>query len=124
MPLYEYHCTACGRRLEVLQRFGAAPLVQCPHCGGSLTKLPSVPALKFKGSGFYLTDYGRAGAKKAEGEIRKSEGAGDKAPASTDGKPAADSKPAVDSKPAADSKPGAAPKHAADSKPAANKAAS
>jgi len=97
MPLYEYHCTSCGKRLEVLQRFSDAPLRECPHCGGALTKLLSAPALQFKGSGFYLTDYGRSGGRKSEGE--SSSGAKPAAPA--DAKPASESKPAADSKPAA-----------------------
>ena len=97
MPLYEYHCASCGQRLEVLQRFADAPLRDCPHCGGVLSKLLSAPALQFKGSGFYLTDYGRSGGRKAEGEGVS----GEKAAASADAKPAADSRPASDSKPAA-----------------------
>ena len=50
--------SACGQRLEVLQRFSDAPLRECPQSGGALTKLISAPALQFKGSGFYVTDYG------------------------------------------------------------------
>jgi putative FmdB family regulatory protein len=93
MPLYDYQCTGCGKRIEVLQRFSDAPLRECPHCGGELHKLPSAPALHFKGSGFYLTDYGRAGGGKADNAGAKSEG-------SKDAAPAADAKPATDTKPA------------------------
>lgn len=66
MPLYEYACTGCGERTEVLQRIGDAPMRACPRCGGLVTKLFSAPALQFKGSGFYLTDYGRAGQRRTD----------------------------------------------------------
>lgn len=94
MPLYEYQCTACGQRIEVVQRFSAAPLQECPQCGGRLNKLISAPALQFKGSGFYLTDYGRSGGRKAESSSDKGDAPKSEAPAS-ESKPAADSKPAA-----------------------------
>ena len=61
MPLYEYQCDACGHRFEVIQKYSDAPIDVCPKCGGAVSKLLSSPAIQFKGSGFYLTDYGRAG---------------------------------------------------------------
>jgi putative FmdB family regulatory protein len=61
MPLYEYECTACAHRFEVIQKYSDAPIDICPKCGGAVTKLFSSPAIQFKGSGFYLTDYGRGG---------------------------------------------------------------
>ena len=61
MPLYEYQCDACAHRFEVIQKFSDAPIDVCPKCGGAVSKLLSSPAIQFKGSGFYLTDYGRAG---------------------------------------------------------------
>jgi putative FmdB family regulatory protein len=58
MPLYEYVCQKCGRKTEVLQRMNERPLRICPHCGGKkLKKAFSAPAIQFKGSGFYITDY-------------------------------------------------------------------
>lgn len=60
MPLYEYQCTTCNTRSEVIQSFSAAPLETCSECGGSLKKLISSPAIQFKGSGFYITDYSRS----------------------------------------------------------------
>ena len=60
MPLYEYQCESCGHRFEVIQKFSDAPPV-CPKCGGAVEKQVSSPAIQFKGSGFYLTDYGRGG---------------------------------------------------------------
>src|SRR6202162_2452252 len=59
MPLYEYVCQDCKRKTEVLQRMKERPLRICPHCGGKLRKAFSAPAIQFKGSGFYTTDYAR-----------------------------------------------------------------
>jgi len=62
MPLYEYLCESCGERLERLQKMGAPPLVDCPACGEPrLRRLFSAPSFQFKGSGWYVTDYGRKG---------------------------------------------------------------
>jgi len=76
MPLYEYQCQECGERTEVVRRFTDAPLTICSSCGGELKKLISAPAIQFKGSGFYLTDYGRsgssAGAKGSTSETKSS----------------------------------------------------
>jgi putative FmdB family regulatory protein len=59
MPLYEYQCQQCQHRLEAIQRFSDEPYSICPNCGGALKKLISSPAIQFKGSGFYITDYAR-----------------------------------------------------------------
>lgn len=59
MPLYEYQCQECAETLEIVQRFSDEPQTICPSCGGALKKLISSPAIHFKGSGFYLTDYGK-----------------------------------------------------------------
>ena len=61
MPLYEYQCDACGTRLEKIRKFSDPPLEICERCGGKLTKLLSSPAIQFKGSGWYITDYARKG---------------------------------------------------------------
>ena len=61
MPLYEYECMECGHRTELLQRHGDAPLERCPQCGGAVHKLFSAPAVQFKGSGWYVTDYAGKG---------------------------------------------------------------
>src|SRR5262245_20081965 len=62
MPLYEYECEACGKRFERIQKF-SDPLVDvCPTCGkGPVRKLLSSPAIQFKGSGWYITDYAKKG---------------------------------------------------------------
>jgi len=57
MPLYEYQCTQCKERSEILQKISDPPYTHCPKCGGDLKKLMSSPAIQFKGSGFYKTDY-------------------------------------------------------------------
>ena len=57
MPLYEYQCTKCGERTEILQKVSDPPSAHCPKCGGDMKKLLSSPAIQFKGSGFYKTDY-------------------------------------------------------------------
>lgn len=99
MPTYQYACTACGERLEVVQKFADEPLTECPSCRGRLRKLFSPVGVVFKGSGFYRTD-SRAGAGKPSGDGA----AGAKA---ADGKPgestSAESKPAAAAKPAGDS---------------------
>lgn len=59
MPLYEYRCRQCSSVFEFLQKVSDPPLTECPKCGGPLKKLLSPPALQFKGSGFYITDYSR-----------------------------------------------------------------
>ena len=61
MPLYEYECDACGGRFEVIQRFSEMT-EQCRRCGkGPVRRLMSSPAIQFKGSGFYITDYAQKG---------------------------------------------------------------
>lgn len=63
MPIYEYECLQCGKRTELLQRMNEAPMATCPQCGGEVRKLISAPAVQFKGSGWYVTDYaGKKGA--------------------------------------------------------------
>ncbi|MFP5379685.1 MAG: FmdB family zinc ribbon protein [Vicinamibacteria bacterium] len=61
MPLYEYQCEACGHRFEVIQKYSDAPIETCPKCEGVVRKLLSSPAIQFKGTGWYITDYARAG---------------------------------------------------------------
>jgi putative FmdB family regulatory protein len=77
MPIYEYGCMACGRVTEVIQALSEKPLRICPHCGGKLKKRHSAPAIHFKGTGWYVTDYagkGKAPAGEAGGAAKASEG--------------------------------------------------
>ena len=63
MPIYEYKCDACGHRFERIQKFSDPPVEICPNCGKpDVRKLLSSPAIQFKGSGFYITDYGSKGS--------------------------------------------------------------
>jgi putative FmdB family regulatory protein len=73
MPLYEYLCGQCGERSEILQKISEAPATHCPKCGGDLKKLHSAPAIQFKGSGFYKTDYASASSKAPASSETKSE---------------------------------------------------
>ncbi len=59
MPLYEYKCSQCGEQFEVLQKFSDPPLKVHASCGGVVERLLSSPAFQFKGTGWYVTDYGR-----------------------------------------------------------------
>jgi putative FmdB family regulatory protein len=59
MPLYEYECEACANRFEKIQKFSDPPEDTCPKCGGKVRKLLSSPAIQFKGSGWYITDYAK-----------------------------------------------------------------
>jgi putative FmdB family regulatory protein len=62
MPLYEYRCTKCGDVFEVIQKLADKPLTVHKKCGGAVERLLSPPALQFKGSGWYITDYARGSA--------------------------------------------------------------
>lgn len=57
MPLYEYKCLKCGRNTEKIEPVSGPHLKKCPHCGGKLESVITAPAIKFKGSGWYVTDY-------------------------------------------------------------------
>jgi putative FmdB family regulatory protein len=67
MPLYEYQCDSCAHRFELIQKFSDPPVAACPACGGAVRKLPSSPAIQFKGAGWYITDYARKGQKDSAG---------------------------------------------------------
>ena len=62
MPLYEYKCAKCGDVIELIQKFSDEPLHEHPGSGGAVEKLLSAAALQFKGSGWYVNDYGRNGS--------------------------------------------------------------
>ena len=59
MPLYEYQCEKCGHRFEKIQKFSDKMLRKCPECGGRIEQMISAPAVQFKGSGWYVTDYAK-----------------------------------------------------------------
>lgn len=62
MPLYEYECSACGERFELIRKFSDPPVETCTVCGkGPVQRLLSSPAIQFKGTGWYITDYSQKG---------------------------------------------------------------
>jgi putative FmdB family regulatory protein len=65
MPLYEYCCTDCSKTLEVIQKFSDPDPADCSECGGRLERVLSAPAIRFKGSGWYVNDYARKSSGKA-----------------------------------------------------------
>ena len=74
MPLYEYECDACGKRFEVIRKFSDPPLDVCTQCGKSpVRRLQSSPAIQFKGTGWYITDYSQKGKTGGESSSSKSE---------------------------------------------------
>ena len=96
MPLYEYQCEACQHRFERIQKFSDPPIDVCPVCGGAVKKLVSSPAIQFKGSGWYITDYAKkpSGEAKAGGGAKESSGS----ESSAAGAPAKEAKESKDSK--------------------------
>lgn len=76
MPLYEYECKKCGHRFERIQKFSDAMVKKCPDCGGKVEQMISAPAVQFKGSGWYVTDYAkRSGPSSSSESGGKSESA-------------------------------------------------
>jgi putative FmdB family regulatory protein len=73
MPLYEYQCKKCGHRFEKIQKFSDKMVKKCPDCGGVVEQMISAPAVQFKGSGWYVTDY----AKKSHAPASSESGAKD-----------------------------------------------
>ena len=100
MPLYEYQCPKDGI-FELVRKFSDPPLAACPTCGGPIEKLASAPAIQFKGSGWYITDYAR---KSTGGEAAGNKDAVKKDGGSTDKGSSEASKPAASSSSATESK--------------------
>jgi putative FmdB family regulatory protein len=85
MPIYDYKCEKCGEVFEVIQKFSDEPLAVHEKCGGAVERLISAPALQFKGSGWYITDYAKGGTSSpAKSESKSAEST----PAKTESKPA------------------------------------
>ena len=86
MPLYEYRCSKCEKKIEVIRKFSDPPLTEHEGCGGALEQLLSAPAFQLKGTGWYVTDYAKAGAKPVSdsgGKAADSKGSDSEAKAST-----------------------------------------
>jgi len=97
MPIYEFECKKCKTRLEVLQKMNDKPPVKCQKCGGRLERLQSAPAIQFKGSGWYVTDYageGRKAAEKADKDSAASSSASDNKKSEKSDKKTKESSPA------------------------------
>jgi putative FmdB family regulatory protein len=67
MPLYEYQCKKCGHRFEKIQKFSDKMVKKCPDCGGPVEQMISAPAVQFKGSGWYVTDYAKKSSSPGSG---------------------------------------------------------
>jgi putative FmdB family regulatory protein len=80
MPIYEYACLKCGHQFEVMQKMSDEPLSKCPECKGRLEKQFSQTSFQLKGSGWYVSDYGRGGK---SGKVDKSDKAEKKETAAT-----------------------------------------
>jgi len=94
VPIYEYQCLKCGHRFEKMQRLSDPPVKKCPECGGKVQQLISSPAVQFKGSGWYVTDYAKKGSGKSESKGEKVEASSESSkPASETAKSESDSKP-------------------------------
>ena len=79
MPLYEYQCESCEHRFEKIQKFSDPAPEACPKCGGPVRKLMSSPAIQFKGTGWYITDYAKKSSSDAgKGGSARSDSGGDK----------------------------------------------
>src|SRR6516162_3632716 len=72
MPIYEYECSKCGKRIEVIQKMSDKPLKKHEGCGGALQKLISAAGFQFKGTGWYVTDYARKDTKTEAKETKES----------------------------------------------------
>lgn len=96
MPLFEYQCQKCGVKIEKIQKFSAPTFAKCETCGGKIERLLSSPAIQFKGTGWYITDYARKSSTPAgsNGSASKSEGKTESAKPATP----APSKPATEMK--------------------------
>jgi putative FmdB family regulatory protein len=75
VPLYEYQCKKCKHKFEKIQKFSDSPIRKCPECGGAVEKVMHAPNVQFKGTGWYVTDYGKGD----KSEKSKPEGSSDKA---------------------------------------------
>jgi putative FmdB family regulatory protein len=89
MPLYEYECRKCKHRFEKIKKFSDPPEKKCPECGGPVEQVLSAPAVQFKGTGWYVTDYARKSG--ASSTPAKSDGGGDKSETKSEAKPKTES---------------------------------
>src|SRR5271157_3164209 len=98
MPNYEYLCKKCGHRFEKIRKFSDKQLRKCPECGGVIEQVVSAPAVQFKGSGWYVTDYPKKGAGSAASSGSSSSEGDSGAKEAKETKDAKDAKDAKESK--------------------------
>ncbi len=104
MPLYEYECESCGHRFERIQKFSDPLIETCPVCGKHVRKLLSSPAIQFKGTGWYVTDYAKkSSSDSGSGKSSSSHSSTSSSSAEKSAAPAAPAASASDSKPKSDS---------------------
>jgi putative FmdB family regulatory protein len=89
MPIYEYKCKKCGHRFEKIQKFSDPHTKKCPECGGAIEQVISAPAVQFKGSGWYVTDYAKKSGASSSSSSSESSSDADSAAKKTDQKPKA-----------------------------------
>jgi putative FmdB family regulatory protein len=94
MPIYEYECTKCHHRFERIQKFSDPHVKSCPNCAGKVELVVSAPAVQFKGSGWYVTDY----AKKSGSSSSSSSNGSEKSEKKEDAKPKTESKKSSEAK--------------------------
>lgn len=92
MPLYEYKCVKCGHRFEKIEPYSASEIKKCPECGARAERQLAPPAIQFKGTGWYVTDYAGKGSSPASKESSSDGGAksSDKSEKSSESKPSAE----------------------------------
>ena len=97
MPLYEYLCKKCGHVFERIQRFSDPMVKKCPECGGKVEQVISAPAVQFKGSGWYVTDYAKKGSAGSSSKAEAESKADSKSDSAKDSGSKKDSKPKIES---------------------------
>jgi putative FmdB family regulatory protein len=101
VPLYEYECAKCHHRFEKIEHVDASTTKKCPKCGARAARLPSAPAIQFKGSGWYVTDYAGKNSAAAASEEKSSEKSSEKASEKQSGSAAEKPSDKSEKKPAA-----------------------
>lgn len=100
MPLYEYKCVKCGHRFEKIERVSASEIKKCPKCGARAERVLNAPAIQFKGTGWYVTDYAGKNSDSLSKDSRESQ----ESKQSTETKSSDDKKPVEKSATKASSK--------------------
>jgi putative FmdB family regulatory protein len=129
MPLYEYRCSKCDKKFEVIQKFADEPLTLHPDCGGPVERLLSAPSFQLKGTGWYATDYAKSGAKSADPSAETKSADTKTAEAKSSDSKTGETKtgeskttePKAGESKTSESKPESKPESKSDSKPAASK---